>query len=335
MATNIDTAASALVVTAPNEMEVQSYELPEPRPDEILVRTEYSGVSQGTEVDAYRGERPELTLPTVTGYQSVGVVEWAGPEARKVEVGDRVLFSTSRLPDQFPPTWMAGHVSRALVSTTARPPLRVPEGVDPVGAALTAMVAVGLGGIQQIRVELGDVVLVSGQGLIGQAAAQLARRRGALVITTELSPTRVRLSREHSADRAVDLGVDDLDAVLAELAPHGLDVVIESTGRSDQVAPAIERLRTGGTLLLQGYYKQHIDLDFHPTHIKKPTIAAACGFGDMRLALDLIRWGKVDLTGLITDLAAPSDAPELFARMSSGDPDLLGVVVDWARLADR
>jgi len=325
--------AHAIVITGAKEMELRTHEVPALRDDEVLIRTEYSGVSQGTEIDAYRGRRPELTMPTVTGYQSVGIVEDAGAAVTGFAPGERVLFTTSRLPDEYPATWMAGHVSHAVVSTTSRPPIAVPADVDPVEAALTAMVAVGLGGIQQIRVELGDVVLVSGQGLIGQASAQLARCRGALVVTTDMSPTRARLSGEHSADVAVDLGAQDLDTVLRELAPGGVDVVIETSGRADQFAPSVGRIRTQGTVLLQGYYQQHIDIDFHPTHIKKPTIAAACGFGDMRLAMSLLRWHKVRFRGLVTHLAAPRDAPELFARMERGDPDVLGVVFDWGAAA--
>ena len=73
----------------------------------------------------------------------------------------------------------------------------------------------------------------------------------------------------------------------------------------------------------------HIDIDFHPTHIKKPTIAAACGFGDMRLALSLLRWGKVRFRDLVTHLVSPSEGDLLFTRMAAADPDVLGVVFDW------
>lgn len=313
-------------------MELQSYELPGRRPEDVLIRTEYSGVSQGTEVDAFVGARPELTFPTVTGYQSVGVIEAVGANVKGFAVGDRVLFTTSRLPDSYPFTWMAGHVSHAVASTTTRAPIILPDNVDPVEAALTAMVAVGLGGIQQIRVELGDVVLVNGQGLIGQGAAQLARRRGAIVVSTDLSPTRVGLSAAHSADIALNPAEQDIDDVLRALAPRGVDVVIETSGRADQFAPSIDRIRPQGTVLLQGYYKQHIDIDFHPTHLKRPTIVAACGFGDMHLALSLLNWGKVRFRDLITHLASPSEGDVLFARMAAANPDILGVVFDWKSL---
>jgi len=250
---------------------------------------------------------------------------------RRFAVGDRVLFTTSRLPDEFPPTWMGSHVSHAVVSTTARPPIVVPPDVDPVEAALTAMVAVGLGGIMQITVTLGDVVHVSGQGLIGQASAQLARARGAFVIASDLSPMRREYSSRFSADVVVDPRHEDLDAILRQHAPHGVDIVIETSGRADQVAPSIERIKTGGTVLLQGYYWERLDLDFHPTHIKKPSIVAACGFGDMKMALTLLQRGRAQFRGLVTHLRPPEEGPDLFARMESADPEILGVVFDWTK----
>ena len=159
--------ATALVITDAKTMELQTYEVPPLKADDVLIRTEYSGVSQGTEIDAYRGARPELTFPTVTGYQSVGVVQAIGAEVSGLAVGDRVLFTTSRLPNSYPFTWMAGHVSHAVASMSSRAPIKLPAEVDPVEAALTAMVAVGLGGIVGILqpVQLDPINVVIGDGL--------------------------------------------------------------------------------------------------------------------------------------------------------------------------
>ena len=101
-------------------------------------------------------------------------------------VGQRVLFHTSRLPAEFPETWMAGHVSRAIVPVKSDPAPRViSDELDPVAASLAAMAAVSLRGIEMLDVRFGDLVVVMGQGLIGQASAQLARARGATVKTAE------------------------------------------------------------------------------------------------------------------------------------------------------
>ncbi|MDQ2730240.1 MAG: theronine dehydrogenase, partial [Armatimonadota bacterium] len=63
----------AIVFPAAQSIEVQDYEPPAMRPDEMRVRTEFSGVSQGTEIWALLDRRPELSFPTVPGYQSVGI----------------------------------------------------------------------------------------------------------------------------------------------------------------------------------------------------------------------------------------------------------------------
>jgi threonine dehydrogenase-like Zn-dependent dehydrogenase len=52
----------------------------------------------------------------------------------------------------------------------------------------------------------------------------------------------------------------------------------------------------------------------------------------MRLAMSLLRWGKVGMRPLITHLVPPADGPALFAKMEAADPDILGVVFDWTQL---
>ncbi|MEJ7652532.1 MAG: hypothetical protein WKH64_03860 [Chloroflexia bacterium] len=44
----------AIVFTEVNQVELQEYDLPDPKPDELVIRTEYSGVSQGTEIWALK-----------------------------------------------------------------------------------------------------------------------------------------------------------------------------------------------------------------------------------------------------------------------------------------
>ncbi len=317
--------ARAIVLVEPHKVELLAHELPEPRDDELVVRTEFSGVSQGTEMDALRGRRPELSFPTVTGYQSVGTIEHAGPAVRGLAPGQRVLFTSSRLPRSYPFTWMAGHVSHAVVA--ARAALALPERVDPVEAALASLVGVALGGISQLEIGIGQVVVVNGQGMIGQCAAQLARLRGAIVLASEPAPERRERSRAASADEALE--PDELPRRLRELAPRGADVVIETSGRAAELARCLEWLRPEGQILLQGYYKDPITFEFHAAHLKKPTLAIACGIGDLRTALSLLAWRRLRLRELVTHLVAPAQAPELFARMERGDPGVLGVVFRW------
>jgi len=174
---------TAIVFTAPKKVELQSYDLPEPTAEEIVVRTEFSGISQGTEIWAYESRRPELQFPTIPGYQSVGTVEFIGSNVHGCCIGQRVLFTSSRIPSSFPPTWMGTHVSHAVVKQITP----IPAGADSVAAAVSALPSVSIRGLKMLDINIGDLVVVAGQGLIGQGSAQLARLRGATVIATDVS----------------------------------------------------------------------------------------------------------------------------------------------------
>lgn len=321
---------TAIVFPAKDKVEIQSYKPPELGSDELLVRTQYSGVSQGTEIWALMGLRPELAYPTIPGYQAVGVIEKLGKDVKGFEVGQQVLWHRSRPASIWPETWMAGHVSLAAVPVDNDPPPRVlPKGVDPVSATLAAMIAVSLRGIEMVNINYGDLVVVAGQGLIGQASAQLAKLRGATVVTTDLSPTRRKLSQANSADIVLDPRQDNVAEAVKSLRPRGADVVIDTTGRSEAFAECVSWLRWEGQFLLQGYYPKPITFDFHATHMKKPKIAITCGIGDTARSLELLQYDKLRWRELVTDLLPVAQAPGVYQRMAKSDPDVLGVVFDW------
>lgn len=320
----------AIVFPSKDHVEIQPYTPPALEAGELLVRTEYSGVSQGTEIWALTDRRPELKFPTIPGYQSVGIIEQIGAGVTGYAVGQRVLFHSSRIPAKWPETWMAGHVSLAVTRVASNPPPRVlPEGVDPVAASLAAMVGVALRGNDMLEIRPGDLAVVMGQGLIGQAAAQLARLRGAIVIATDLAAERRALSLANSADYAIDPRVTNLKELVRSLRPNGADVVIDTTGRSAAFAECIDLLRWDGQFLLQGYYPDPITFDFHTTHMKKPRISITCGIGDTDRTLELLRYGRLRWRELVTDLHPVAEAPAVYKRMAAGDPTILGAVFDW------
>lgn len=322
----------AIVFPAANQVEIQSYDLPQLRADEVLIRTEYSGISQGTEIWALTGERPELKFPTVPGYQSVGVVEKLGADASAFEIGQRVLFRSSRLPEHFSPTWMGAHVSHAIVTSQGdRAPIVITENCDPIAATLAALPAVSLRGINMLNINIGDLVVVTGQGLIGQGSVQLARLRGATVVVADISTPRLELSRQNGADAIINVNEQNLGEAVRSIKPKGADIIIETTGRAEQFAPCINLLREQGQLLLQGWYPQPISFDFHQTHGKRPTIAITCGFDSNEVAqcLTLMSQNKLRFSELVTHRLPISEAPEIYRKMTNNAPDVLGVVFDW------
>lgn len=319
----------AIVFPEANKVEIQEFPLPDLRAGELLVKTEVSGVSQGTELWALTARRPELKFPTVPGYQGIGTIEAVGEGVQKFTPGQKVLFIASRVPDATTPTWMGTHMSHCLVAQDKAIPL--PEGIDPIGAVLAPLPAVSLRGLKMLTVNIGDLVVVTGQGLIGQASAQLARLRGATVIASDANPKRLELSRQYSADLVVDVRTENLADAVKKVKPGGADVIIETTGRSDMFAPTMNLMRPLGQYLLQGWYPDPVTFDFHVTHAKRPHIAVTCGMDleDTATCLDLIKAKRLQWSELVTHVAPIDEAPSLYKRMLDGDPEMLGVVFHW------
>jgi 2-desacetyl-2-hydroxyethyl bacteriochlorophyllide A dehydrogenase len=203
--------------------------------------------------------------------------------------------------------------------------------LDPAAASLLRMAGVSRHGVRLTGVHEGELVAVIGQGLIGQMAAQAARRRGARVIASDLVPSRVAASAKYSADRAVDASTEDLgDAVRAE-APDGADVVIETTGSARMFLPCVDLVRREGKICLQGYYPERIEVDFHPTHLKRPTVTFPCWVDeeeDAALADELAR-GVVVIEPLITHRIPYSRAAEAFELVVEHPERTLGMVLTW------
>ncbi len=320
----------AIVFPAIREVRLEPIQPPPPGPGELAVRVEVSGVSQGTELWALTGKRHELQFPTIPGYQAVGLVDHVGDGVEGFASGDRVVLHRGNVPDGYPDTWMGTHQSHVVTPVAGDPPVRkLPAGVSANEAVLCAMAAVSLRGVQMLDVPLGATAVVLGQGLIGQAAAQLLRARGAYVIATDLSERRLELSRRHSADVAVDPRTQDPGELVRQRHAEGADIVVDTTGRAGDFATWIDLLRTDGQLLMQGYYPDPIHFDFFHTHLKRPRIAISCGIGDTALTLDLIATGRLTWAPMVTDSVPIDQAPQMYQRMLDGDANMLGVVFQW------
>ena len=173
------------------------------------------------------------------------------------------------------------------------------------------MAGVSRHGVRLTGVEPGDLVVVIGQGMIGQMSAQAARRQGGRVIATDLirgsgrgvGGALGRPGRRRDPPRTSR-------TVVREEAPDGADVVIDTTGIGGMLETCVELVRREGRICLQGYYPDPIRVDFHPTHLKRATVTFPCWVDrehDAELAADLAA-GRVAIEPLITHRIPYTDA---------------------------
>jgi 2-desacetyl-2-hydroxyethyl bacteriochlorophyllide A dehydrogenase len=239
--------ARAVHFVAPRQVELREVELPEVSDGLLLVATEWSGISSGTELLAYRGEvDPDLPLdetlgalagtfayPFRYGYSAVGrVVRPATP----FQEGQRVF---------------AFHPHQDRFVADAREVVPVDD-LDPRAATLYPMVETALQVSLDAAPRLGETVVVVGLGAVGILVAALLTRTGAVVLGSEPEPAR-RAAAGAFGVRALD--PDDVsEAVAAETSGRGTDLVVEASGNPGALASSLGLLAHEGTALVCSWY---------------------------------------------------------------------------------
>jgi 2-desacetyl-2-hydroxyethyl bacteriochlorophyllide A dehydrogenase len=239
--------ARAVHFVAPRRIELREVDLPEPSEGSVLVATEWSGISSGTELLAYRGEiDPDLPLdetlgplsgtfayPFRYGYSAVGrVVRPAGP------------LREGQLVFAFHP-----HQDRFVVEAHQAVPV---DGVEARVATLYPLVETALQVCLDAAPRLAERAVVVGLGAVGILVAALLARAGAVVLGSEPEPSR-RAAAAAFGVRAV--APDETDAAVAAwTGGRGADLVVEASGNPHALASSLGLLAHEGTALVCSWY---------------------------------------------------------------------------------
>jgi len=299
--------SKAAVLTAYQQpLEIRDFPLDDNlAPGEALARVEMAGIC-GTDVHLWKGELP-IPVPVILGHESAGRIaklgagldrDWTG---QPLAVGDRVLWASSivcgecyycrikRTPtrclkrkaygisyccEEAP--HLRGGYSEWILLRAGSSIFKLPDQVSfeaIVGAGCALNTA--LHGVERIKVEMGDTVVVQGAGPVGLAALAVARESGASQIVVVGGPAhRLQMALEFGADAVVSLeDFPDIEArrkaVFEIIGEHGADVVLECVGHPAAVPEGFELCRDGGKYLVLGQYANAGNVEFNPHIITK------------------------------------------------------------------
>ena len=331
--------AQALLCDERQTFAIREVILPDPTPEQIVIRTHFSGVSIGTEFALVRNKLNWGPYPLCTGYMGAGVVERVGDAVMELKVGARVYTRANAamtLSSGVKVSCVAGvHCSHSVIHAgQTHGAYALPPGVPmDVGCAFV-MPAVGLNGVDMANPRMGDLVVVHGVGLIGLAVVAACAHRGCVVIAIDVNDTHLALARELGADVLINSAHESMrDAVKAH-APDGADVVFEATGLPQCIDDAIALCRTQGKFVWQGNYgAAPISMHFLPPHGKRLQMFFPCDDGLQpcrravlkNIASGALRWEKT-----ITHRVGFRAAPALFESINTQrDHGVLGAVINW------
>src|SRR5208337_4308002 len=104
---------------------------------------------------------------------------------------------------------------------------------------------------ETLGLQAGETVLVIGQGPIGLILANLAKRAGARVITSDLHPARLTIADSFDLKLTIDASKADAGQIVRGMTEgRGADAVILAVGGNSLIKPAMDAARPGGRVLL-------------------------------------------------------------------------------------
>ena len=262
----------AAVYRGVNDVRLEEVPVPEIGRGEILVRVHTCGIC-GT--DLKKIATGSHSAPRIFGHETAGVVAKVGEGVEKFSVGDRVVvfhhipcgdcyycrhktfaqcagYKKVGCTAGFEPSGggFAEYV-RVMDWIVAKGTVRIPDGVSYEQACFVEPANTCIKGIETLRLEAGETVLVIGQGPIGLILATLAKRAGTRVITSDLYPARLTMAESLGLKLTIDASKVDAGRAVREMTEgRGADAVILAVGGSGLIRPAIEATRAGGRVLL-------------------------------------------------------------------------------------
>jgi L-iditol 2-dehydrogenase len=271
-ATAVPSHMQAAVYHGKNDVRVETVPVPEIAAGEILVRVQSCGIC-GT--DLKKISTGSHSAPRIFGHETAGVVVKIADSVSSFKVGDRVMvfhhipcgscfYCQRKVFAQCPTYKKVGATAgfepsgggfaeyvRVMDWIVKRGVVHIPDGVSFEQASFVEPINTCMKGIEALRLERNETVLVIGSGPIGIILGVLSRRAGARVIASDLYPERLQVAKTFGITESINAASEDAVARTRALTEgRGADVVIVAVPGNGLVRTALDATRPGGRVML-------------------------------------------------------------------------------------
>ena len=333
-----------VVVTGQNQVELQINEFDDAiqSPNEILIDTEYTFISSGTELANYTGKEPKVfqkgtwcTYPWRSGYANVGIVRDVGANVTRTVPGDRV-FTYGRHAS------IIRYSEERLIA-----PVR--ETIDPGVVAASRMAGVAMTAIIVTDIGANPRVIVFGLGLVGNLASQMFQIYGCRVIGVDPVEERRKLAERCGITHTVGGNADEVQTEIQDITNGELgNITVDAVGHSSVVMQALRATASHGQLVILGSPRVSVTGDLtellSDTHLRWITIRGALEWcvpmypdtgnhtsqhSKQQTIFDWMARGQLQVEPLISHRLKPEQIKQAYDGLLN-EPDIYtGVVLDW------
>jgi predicted dehydrogenase/threonine dehydrogenase-like Zn-dependent dehydrogenase len=290
--------------------------------------------------------RNKLEQPLPLGYCNVGEVLDVGKGVEGFAVGDRIASNGKHAE---------------VVSVPVNLSARIPDAVSDEEAAFTVIGAIALQGIRLVQPTLGEAVVVTGLGLIGQITIQLLRAHGCRVLGIDFDPAKLAMAKSFGAE-VVNLGAGEDPVLAAERFSRGrgVDAVIvtAATKSNEPMHQAALMCRKRGRIVLVGVVGLELSRD--DFFKKELTFQVSCSYGPGRYdpeyeengqdypvgyvrwteqrnfeaVLDMMADGRLDVKPLFSHRFALDQTEAAYAVVGGSEPSM-GILLEYPTRAEK
>lgn len=321
---------------------LNDFDIPEPSDNEVLLESDYSVISAGTEranlINLPNTVVASNGFPFLPGYSGSGRVLATGKDVSNLEVGDRVVIS-----------W-GGH--RSHIIKDAASVLKIDDNsIDLIDAAFAHIASFSFLGVRKLKIEIGESVMIAGMGILGAFAVQIASLSGAIpVIASDFDSVRRKLALSLGASAAFSPDEDSfIEKVKVATGGNGPNAVVEVTGSAVALQQALEYIAFEGRISLLGCTRiSDVPIDFYKyVHRRGVSLIGANTFtrarqesapgrwtehDDYRTFLKLLAAKKLQVRPLISEIVSPVDASTVYGKLAETKKTPLGIVFDWNKI---
>lgn len=348
----------ALVLKEIGVTEVVEKPIPEPGPEEAVVRTTAALICT-SDVHTVKGALPVPSNRTL-GHEAVGVIHSLGSAVTGFQEGQRVAVNavtpcyrcaycqrgyTSQcggpLGGYKYTVQMDGNMAEYFIVPAAQANLApIPDDLpDEKAVYATDMLSTGFLGAEHAYLQFGDTVAIFAQGPVGLSATIAANLLGAgRIFAVESRPDRQKLARHFGADDIIDYTAGDPVEQILELTDGaGVDAAIEAFGFPQTFESCVKVTKAGGRVSNIGYHGENpaplqLPLDAFGLGMNDKSIhTGLCPGGSERMArlFRLLQTGRIDPTPMTTHTFPFADVEKGFAMMTSKEDGIIKPLITF------
>ena len=239
----------AVVITrfgGPEVLEIQDVPMPQPGPDEVLVRVYSTALNRADLLQRLGGYAAPPGVPqNISGLEFAGEVVKLGVNAQRCRKGDRVMGI------------IGGGAHAEFVTAHEDALAAVPSNLEwSVAGGVPEVFITAFDALQQAEFKAGDNVLVHAVGSgVGLAATQLVRALGGRAFGTSRTPDKIERAKEFGLESGYVVPEPSALARLADFAEEatggGFDVVLDLNG-GPYFAASLDAMALKGRIILIG-----------------------------------------------------------------------------------